>query len=31
MSTERHAQYWSADGEGGKHRRGTIDRNGAMP
>jgi len=30
MSTERHAQYWSADSEGGKHRRGTIDRNGAM-
>ena len=31
METERHAQYWSAEGEGGKHRARTIETDGAMP
>ena len=31
MEQERHAQYWSADGDGGKHRAKTIESKGAMP
>ncbi len=31
MERERHTQYWSADGEGGRHRARTIETDGAMP
>ncbi len=30
MDPARHREYWSAEGEGGKHRQGTIERNGRM-
>ena len=31
MEPERQREYWSAEGEGGRHRARTIETNGAMP